>query len=168
MAEGGWKSKKSEHFRVSAKLFQELGERLVGSPAMALAELAKNGYDADAYHVEIQLQPEGRDEIVVRDSGYGMTRDEFMAYWMRLGTRHKEEQRTSAYLGRTVSGSKGVGRIAAELLSRELRITSISAEEEADVVEARLNWEEALQEEDLIDVVVEVRTRERTKDDAIG
>ena len=35
-------------FTIDAELLRELGERLVGKPHMALAELIKNGYDADA------------------------------------------------------------------------------------------------------------------------
>ncbi|MHB8605042.1 MAG: ATP-binding protein, partial [Thermoplasmatota archaeon] len=151
-----------ERFTVAAKLFQELGERLVGSPAMALAELVKNSYDADAYHVEIQLKPGGEDEIVLRDSGHGMTRDEFTKYWMRLGTRHKEEERVSEFLGRTMSGSKGVGRIAAELLSHSLELVTTSASPSEPTVEARLNWDEALATEELVDVVVQIRTVART------
>ena len=40
-------------FTVDAELLRELGERLVGRPHIALAELIKNSYDADATKVEI-------------------------------------------------------------------------------------------------------------------
>ena len=35
-------------FTVDSRLLEELGARLVGKPSMALAELVKNAYDADA------------------------------------------------------------------------------------------------------------------------
>ncbi|MEI6128403.1 MAG: hypothetical protein WCQ99_17805, partial [Pseudomonadota bacterium] len=35
-------------FSVDSMLLRELGERLVGRPHIALAELVKNSYDADA------------------------------------------------------------------------------------------------------------------------
>lgn len=38
----------SSEFTVDAVLLKELGERLVGKPHIALAELVKNAYDADA------------------------------------------------------------------------------------------------------------------------
>ena len=60
------------NFTVDAKLLQELGERLVGKPSVALAELVKNAYDADAHMVEIGFYPE-ESKIVVRDDGHGMT-----------------------------------------------------------------------------------------------
>ena len=46
------------NFSVDAKLLQELGERLVGKPHIALAELVKNAYDADANFAEIVFSPE--------------------------------------------------------------------------------------------------------------
>jgi len=43
------------NFTVDSALLKELGERLVGKPHIALAELVKNGYDADATEVIIDL-----------------------------------------------------------------------------------------------------------------
>lgn len=43
------------NFTVDAALLRELGERLVGKPHIALAELVKNSYDADATEVVIRF-----------------------------------------------------------------------------------------------------------------
>ncbi len=77
------------NFTVDSALLRELGERLVGKPHIALAELVKNGYDADATEVQIELRRD-QDRIVVTDNGHGMTFDQFRDYWMRLGTPHKD------------------------------------------------------------------------------
>ena len=45
-------------FTVDAALLAELGERLVGKPYIALAELVKNSYDADAASVTIEFNPD--------------------------------------------------------------------------------------------------------------
>ena len=58
-------------FTIDAELLRELGERLVGKPHIALAELIKNGYDADATQVTIKFFPE-RDCIEVSDDGCGI------------------------------------------------------------------------------------------------
>jgi HSP90 family molecular chaperone len=79
-------------FSVDAALLAELGERLVGEPHIALGELIKNGYDADASRVRIHFTG---DELIVEDDGHGMTFDEFDRLWMRVGSTHKREQRTS-------------------------------------------------------------------------
>ncbi len=64
------------NFTVDSKLLEELGQRLVAKPSIALAELVKNAYDADAHLVEIDFRPKD-DLISVRDDGHGMTLEEF-------------------------------------------------------------------------------------------
>jgi hypothetical protein len=46
----------SETFSVDSALLQELGERLVTTPHVALAELVKNSYDADATEVHVTIR----------------------------------------------------------------------------------------------------------------
>ena len=102
-------------FSVDAMLLRELGERLVGKPSVALAELIKNSYDADASVVEVSLDD---GVLTIADNGHGMSRDDFVGRWMRVGTTQKEQDKYSPYLGRVLSGSKGVGRLAAQSLGR--------------------------------------------------
>lgn len=111
------------NFTVDAALLRELGSRLVGKPHIALAELIKNSYDADARHVRIVF---GDDRITVEDDGHGMSADTFERYWMRVGTTHKAAEKVSPELGRSLTGSKGVGRLAAQLLASRLEIVSIA------------------------------------------
>lgn len=160
-------------FTVASQLFRELGERLVGRPAIALGELVKNAYDADAYHVEVTLEPrhpklnpDGR--IVVRDSGHGMTKDEFQAYWMRVGDDRKARERYSPYLGRLFSGSKGVGRIAAQFLSHELRIETISVKTPNQKFVGWLDWRKAIETGDLQEVGVQYEQHPSGADDFPG
>jgi hypothetical protein len=108
-------------FTVDAKLLQELGERLVGRPHIALAELIKNSWDADARSVLMHFH---KDRIVVTDDGHGMSREDFEQRWMRVGTPHKQRQRISPELGRSYTGSKGVGRLAVQLLARRLDLVT--------------------------------------------
>jgi signal transduction histidine kinase len=143
------------NFTVDAALLQELGERLVGRPSTALAELVKNSYDADASYVSIKMQTLGPGTITVVDDGQGMTFDEFSQLWMRLGSTHKRSQRKSRRLGRPLTGSKGVGRIAAQLLSHSIAIASVSDKEPKVRLVAKLNWDKALRAADLVSVEVE-------------
>ena len=55
-------------FTIDAKLLRELGERLVGKPSIALGELIKNSYDADAKVVDIQFDQSDNGCIVISDS----------------------------------------------------------------------------------------------------
>lgn len=124
-------------FSVDAALLAELGERLVGEPHIALGELIKNGYDADASRVRIDFTG---DELIVEDDGHGMTFDEFDRLWMRVGSTHKSEQRTSRERGRALTGSKGVGRLAVQFLARRLTLRTCAGDEE---VEATVFWPDA-------------------------
>lgn len=132
-------------FTIDAELLRELGERLVGKPHIALAELVKNSYDADATEVTIKFLPH-KDSIEIIDNGRGMTFNEFKDFWMRIGTIHKKEEETSKG-GRLMTGSKGVGRLAVQFLAHELRIKTFPANENRKGLEAHINWTNALETE---------------------
>ncbi len=116
---------KQEKFVVDAELLRELGERLVGRQYIALAELVKNSFDADASKVEIRIQD---DYIEVADNGHGMTLDDFQKRWMRVGSTHKVTEVMSPELQRPLTGSKGVGRLAVQFLAGELELVSVPKE----------------------------------------
>lgn len=139
-------------FTIDAELLKELGERLVGKPHVALAELIKNGYDADATQVTINFLPE-KDYIKIRDNGHGMTFEEFKKFWMRIGTTHKKT-RQSRNLKRPMTGSKGVGRLAVQFLAKKLHIKTVPMDNNGEWLEAEVNWEEAIKARDLTKVEV--------------
>src|ERR1700719_107447 len=85
-------------FTIESRILRELGERLVKQPEVALLELVKNAYDADARTCEIVYEPPNR--ILVRDDGHGMTLDEFKNGWMRIGTSAKESSPRSSIFER--------------------------------------------------------------------
>jgi HSP90 family molecular chaperone len=124
-------------FTVDSALLQELGERLVGKPHVALAELIKNSYDADANQVTIEFLPE-EDRIEVRDDGHGMDLDEFKNYWMRIGSQHKSQQGVSRRLKRPLTGSKGVGRLAVQFLAHDLELDTVSSKDRHHKIQAQV------------------------------
>jgi signal transduction histidine kinase len=130
----------SLHFTVDSALLRELGERLVGKPHIALAELVKNSYDADATEVIIRLLP---DRIEILDNGHGMAKPEFRNFWMRIGTTHKIDERVSRNLKRPLTGSKGVGRLAVQFLASELEIRTISEKTPGTEFLGIVDWEKA-------------------------
>lgn len=148
-------------FTVASALLRELGERLVGQPHIALAELVKNAYDADAERVEIRIE---RDRIEVRDNGHGMDPAEFEHFWMRIGSAHKLEQPFSRRLRRPMTGSKGVGRLAVQFLARHLSIHTVSERAPDTALSARVDWDRAVQAGDLTRAEARVRrTRPLTR-----
>ena len=135
-------------FSVDSELLRELGERLVGRQYIALAELVKNSFDADATRVEIRIED---DYIEVSDNGHGMTYEDFSSRWMRVGSTHKVKEMTSPGLHRPLTGSKGVGRLAVQFLASELELTSVPTEDripqgsESEELFAMVNWDTAVQ-----------------------
>lgn len=128
------------YFKADSALLRELGERLVGKPYIALAELIKNAYDADATRCVINLT---RSRIEVSDDGHGMTEKEFLNYWMTVGTRHKQHSETSRRLKRRVTGSKGVGRLSAQFLAQRMQLVS-TARGSRERLHAFVDWETAI------------------------
>ncbi len=131
---------KITYFKADSALLRELGERLVGKPYIALAELIKNAYDADASRCVVELTDT---RIEVSDDGHGMTEQEFLDYWMTVGTRHKEHSDHSRSLGRRVTGSKGVGRLSAQFLAHRMQLLS-TAQGLAKRLHAFVDWESAI------------------------
>jgi HSP90 family molecular chaperone len=134
-------------FKVDAALLRELGERLVGKPHVALAELIKNAYDADASLVELTIRP---DQIVVADNGHGMDLTAFRDYWMRIGSPHKEKQRTSPG-GRSLTGQKGIGRLAVQFLGRKLDLVTKTAKGRTALLTG-VDWDDAVKHDELTSV----------------
>lgn len=111
-------------FSVDSALLRELGEKLVSTVHVALSELVKNAYDADASSVRISITPTltAGPRIVIEDNGIGMTPEEVTGFWMRIGTNNKENQPVSRKYGRPRTGRKGVGRFACRRLGNRLKL----------------------------------------------
>lgn len=140
-------------FTVDSRLLRELGERLVGRPHIALAELVKNSYDADASQVVVNFLP---DRIEVLDDGHGMSPKDFEDKWLRIGSTHKEREAYSPRLHRPLTGSKGVGRLAVQLLANRLEIRSIAEGLKSIELAAYVDWAEAVEAGDLTKAPVSV------------
>lgn len=130
-------------FRPKARLLLQLGDQLIRNEAVALFELAKNSYDANASHVKISfLDIDNPDigKIVIEDDGDGMNLDIIKNVWMQPGTDHKvrvlEEQKHKSL--RLPIGEKGIGRFGAYKLGN--RIDLISKKENCPEVNLSLDW----------------------------
>ncbi|WP_285374092.1 ATP-binding protein [Pseudomonas sp. lyk4-TYG-107] len=130
-------------FTVDSALLRELGERLVGKAHIALAELVKNSFDADATKCTITFRA---NEIEIVDDGHGMTLQEFERFWMRVGTTHKAGEVYSRTLRRPLTGSKGVGRLAVQFLANKVEIQSTAAGGNLSL-NVKVDWNDAVHHE---------------------
>lgn len=111
-------------FSVDSALLRELGEKLVETVHIALVELVKNSYDADATEVNIifSRNNKGQSQIEVVDNGKGMNFAAVEKYWMRIATTNKERQDVSTVFGRPLTGAKGIGRFSCRRLGNSLKL----------------------------------------------
>lgn len=122
---------KSPSFRTRARIINQLGEQLIKNESIALLELIKNSYDADASECNIIMKnPDSTDEgeIVIWDDGEGMDYDVLSKGWLEIGSSFKDDlrknlltKRTPKY-GRLRLGEKGIGRLGVHRLGNEIEI----------------------------------------------
>jgi signal transduction histidine kinase len=143
---GGHEPERGElRFEVDARLLFELGEQLVARKSVALAELVKNSYDADASEVVVRMEnvtrPGGR--IVVMDNGSGMTLDQIRQAWMLIATDDKAKSPVSPGFNRRRTGSKGIGRFAARRLAAKLGLQTVAqrADGRWEETAVEFNWD---------------------------
>lgn len=131
----------SQPLRPKARLIRAIGDQLISSEVVALLELVKNSYDADATCVVVKFVPHpefkgGR--VLVIDDGTGMSLDTMRGAWMEPATDYKIDRPRSAR-GRRVLGEKGLGRFAAARIANHFYATSRTegSDQEARVL---LDW----------------------------
>lgn len=113
-------------FESDGKLFKHIGRNQIDSETIALIEIVKNSYDADATEVLITFDKANKHngEIIVTDNGHGMTYNQFEEFWMCPGTAHKEKEQTSPVYGRTMLGRKGMGRFGTDKIGSKVVVKS--------------------------------------------
>ena len=122
--------------RPYARLLSMLGDQLIKNERIALVELIKNSYDADADRVEVRFEDFNEDmshnegsRIVVRDDGIGMTPDVVQTQWMNPAAPRKYLDKKKGR-GRTqgkkrvIHGDKGIGRFAVLKLGKVFTVTT--------------------------------------------
>lgn len=149
--------------RPKARILQLLGDELIGSARLAVFELVKNAYDADATQVSVRLEGLGKPgaRIVVQDNGLGMSTATIENVWLVPANDHRRRQRERGErspLGRLPLGEKGLGRFAVHKLGE--RIELVTRQAGAPEVVVVLDWAELLSHDFLDEIRVAVVERE--------
>lgn len=114
------------YFSSSGRLVRLLGRESIANPNVAILEMVKNAWDADATWVEVIFEDliSSRGKLSIKDNGTGMTLAEIEDYWMVPGTDVKERSPETEKFGRPKIGQKGIARFALENLSEHLTVIS--------------------------------------------
>ena len=140
-------SNEKPHFKTRARLLCQLGEQLIKSESIALLELVKNAYDADASFCDVKIKNIENEEecsIIIEDDGAGMDLATLQNVWLEIGTDNKQESkrngRKSPKYGRTSLGEKGIGRLGVHRLGRNIEL--ISRMEQGKECVLKIDWDE--------------------------
>lgn len=132
------------YFKFKGKVARLLGRESVSNSVVALCELVKNSWDADATDVKIQFKnPQSSEKGIIRiiDNGVGLNLQEFENSWMTVGTDDKEKHPVTKILKRPKIGEKGIGRFATEKLAHSIELISKPLNESSGFRVA-IDWDE--------------------------
>lgn len=145
-----------------------LGDELIGSDALAVFELVKNSYDADATNVDIIFEGIGTDnqKLTIKDNGHGMTSEVIDKVWLTLGTDFKRGvNRKTSQKGRVSLGNKGVGRLAVHKIASNIDLKTKVLESNL-VHHLSFNWQKLIDSEEYIqNIEVELDSYESNQKD---
>ncbi|RZK10570.1 MAG: hypothetical protein EOO46_10235, partial [Flavobacterium sp.] len=143
----------SHNIKAKSHILSLLGDELIGSDSLAIFELVKNAYDADAEEVVVEfvdLNQESQ-QIVVEDDGHGMTAKLIQDVWLTIGTDFKRgrNRKESLKFKRVSFGNKGVGRLAVHKLAKKI---VLETQAEGETISSRLSidWAELIESKEYI------------------
>lgn len=157
--------KKEEIFKPRARLLLQLGDQLIRNESIALLELVKNSYDADARNVSVTMEKVDEKEkgcITIEDDGVGMDIDVITEVWMEPGSDYKwkmylkDGERTKKYK-RLPLGEKGIGRFGVHKLGYEIEL--ISKIDNKKEVFLKIDWKRFETSRYLKDVPIDIMER---------
>lgn len=158
------------HLRFSPKILQRLGEELTSHPDQGILELVKNSYDADAQTCEIELlnAASSGGSIVIRDDGLGMNAEQIQNAWLVIGRSQKEERRRTPLHNRIPAGSKGLGRLTALRMGREVVLRTRPHTQPRMEYTLRINWDEVDASDVIDDVHFDVTQSRTNRQDVVA
>ncbi len=132
-------------FKPRARLLLQLGDQLIKNESVALIELVKNSYDADANQVNIYMENVDDPEngiIIIEDDGYGMDAETVENVWMEPGSDFKSQKFIKRELSpnykRLPIGEKGIGRFGVHKLGNHIEMTTKM--DGANEVNVKIDW----------------------------
>ncbi len=142
-----------------------MGDELIRHHRLALFELVKNAYDADAPRVQLtfyDIETPDRARIVIEDSGEGMDLSTVLNIWLEPGANHRAQQRKGGRrtprFGRWPVGEKGIGRFASHKLGN--KIVMVTRRDGNPEISVEIDWEAVAANRYLHDAEVEVMERD--------
>lgn len=156
---------KDNVFKPRARLLIQLGDQLIKNESIALIELAKNSYDADASYCNVTMnnvEDRKNGSILIEDDGFGMDIKTVKNAWLEPGSDNKEiilkKKKVTPKFERLPIGEKGIGRFGVHKLGKKIQmVTRMKGEKEVVV---NIDWREFEKYKYLDEAPVEFYERE--------
>lgn len=136
------------NFKTNAQLKSIIGKDLITDDNLAILELVKNSFDANARKVKIEFKKiilseplkkykaANKSRVVVSDNGVGMSNLDLKDKWLNIAYSDKKDNNQK--YGRSLAGNKGVGRFSCDRLGRQL--TLITRKKGSKIIRFDIDW----------------------------
>ena len=149
----------SHQLKVQSHILRLLGDQLIGHDRLAVFELVKNSYDADASAVSVTLNLQDPiPSITILDNGTGMSFDTLVNAWLEIGTDSKRSsvgKKRSLEFNRKPLGEKGVGRLAVQKLGQNLKL--ITKQKDGYEYEFSIDWDALISSSKYLDNNMQIK-----------
>lgn len=141
---------KDLHFKTNVQLKSIIGKDLINDDNIAILELVKNSFDADAKQVKVKYfnlkENDDRNvehfsastsRLVIQDDGIGMDIDDIRDKWLNIAYSEKKTNKTQHK--RRMAGAKGVGRFSCDRLGEYLNLYAKTSED-SNYYKLSIDW----------------------------
>lgn len=141
---------KQLHFKTNVQIKSIIGKDLINDDNIAILELVKNSFDADAKRVDISFcnlkhnddnhveqYSDKTSRLIIQDDGIGMNSIDIQEKWLNIA--YSEKKTNSRQFNRMMAGAKGVGRFSCDRLGKYLNLYSKKSGDEYIVL--KIDWE---------------------------
>ncbi|GIP22905.1 ATP-binding protein [Paenibacillus sp. J22TS3] len=164
-------------FTFNSRVIEHLGSDLITKDEIAITELVKNSYDAEAEEIRLHfienpvthnfesfLRPIGnqllekikkksndQQIVIIEDNGIGMNQEDLQNGFFTIGTDIKKKQKNEKKINsRMPLGEKGIGRLAAQRLSKVLFIETTKLDMNSTLL-IMIDWDRLISTNSRID-----------------
>ena len=163
-------------FKISSNLKNIIGKDLINDKYIAVFELVKNSYDAEAHNVEIEFKNIDEPQIIIKDDGIGMAYEDIINKWLFVAYSEKKDANLAKKgedyrkkLKRQYAGAKGVGRFSCDRLGSKLMLVTSTIHSDVEHV-LNIDWAKFEQddEEEFINISVEYNAQPKVDKEGHG
>ena len=154
-------------FKISSALKDQIGKELITDDNVAIFELVKNSYDAEAKNVKIVFKEiKGKSpKIFIIDNGLGMSKKDLEEKWLFVAYSEKQTIGGISKNKRFMAGSKGMGRFSCDRLGSKLKVyTKTRLDRDFNLLDIDWGDFEKGQEKEFKDIDVSLKTNKILKE----